>query len=875
VARLIRADDSSGFTRTDAGQLVGTLPYMSPEQFSGDHHVDSRCDIYALGVNMFELLTGRVPLDLSGRSLLDAARMVREAPPCARMLRDPFGADIEAIAAKALSRDKEDRYASAAELAADLRRYLTGEPIAARHATALSLLRTKVARYRGVIVASGACIAALAAFSAFALHQAAENRRLASAERGARHEADANAHKFAQQLAISNIERGRLLGRAGNLKAAEELLWREHLQHLDSPLSFWALWELYSHEPCRMSVVAHTAHIPCMAFRADGRMLATASLDRTVKLWDVSPDGVLDERSSLALKTGSVQEISFDPDGSLLAIADESEIRLWDIERRQERPPIAAPEGVVRSISFDPAAPLLAFGGSDGLVHLWDVDSRACVASLPGETVVLRTRFSPDGRFLAASVDDWTVRLWDMSGATTHNPLHDPVDTLDSTASNPSGQPRVTLRGHEGTIGSVAFTSDSRIIATAAADRLIKLWDTQSGACLATLSAPNGNARGLWFGPDDRTLVSVGWWSIDTWDMESYRRRRSFSVPDNPNVAIGSPDGRFTVVAFPSGALRVWDMTESGALRLPGQFGRTSAALRPDGRMIATGNERGDVRLWDSSNGRCIATLPGHTAMVWTLRFCRTRPWLLTSSLDGTLRIWNLESNACIATVPGQSSASASSFDLNPSEDVVAMNALSAVELRDATSGAMIRTLPLDGEGPVSVRFSPDGRTLTTVGRANRVRLWNASDGAPIGSCDCTGGQPWTVAFNNDGTYFASGNWDKSIYVWRTSDRTLMMRLEGHNGLVRDVAFHPVNSRLLASAGADGTVRLWDIQSAQCLLTLDAFDGWDADSVCFGDDGDRLLAASANGDVVVWDLHYYDGFIWENVSYQLRRQSQE
>src|SRR5262249_8612221 len=155
---------------------------------------------------------------------------------------------------------------------------------------------------------------------------------LALAERDAHTLADENAQKFAGQLAVSNLERGRLLGRAGNLKGAEDLLWREFLTHAEAPAAFWALWELYSHEPCRGTVEAHTTHVPCIVYSPDGRMLMSASLDQVVKLWDVREDGVPELRATLPPREGTVQDAAFGGDGRRVVTCDDQGlIRLWDV----------------------------------------------------------------------------------------------------------------------------------------------------------------------------------------------------------------------------------------------------------------------------------------------------------------------------------------------------------------------------------------------------------------------------------------------------------------------------------------------------------------------------------------------------------------
>jgi len=227
VANATDADIKTLTIQTQGGQIVGTLPYMSPEQAQGDSDaVDTRCDVYALGVIAYELLARKLPLDLRRSSIVEAARIIREEEPKRLgQISRVFRGDIETIVAKALEKDRDRRYASAAELGADIRRFLHDDPIFARPPSAMYQLGKFARRHRGVVF--GVCIAALALIcgSAVAIWQGLEAR---SSQRIAEQRfADLNSFAHHVILDYPNIK-----GTQGDTRA-QEFLTRTTLQYLD------------------------------------------------------------------------------------------------------------------------------------------------------------------------------------------------------------------------------------------------------------------------------------------------------------------------------------------------------------------------------------------------------------------------------------------------------------------------------------------------------------------------------------------------------------------------------------------------------------------------------------------------------------------
>lgn len=217
IGRALDADPALTTLRTESGQLLGTLPYMSPEQVSGDPgSVDTRADVYALGVILYELLAGRLPVDVGGRTLADGIRALLEQEPA------PLGAldsnlrgDLETIAAKALEKDRERRYGSAAALAEDLRRHLRSEPIAARPHSTLYQLRKFARRHRALVLGAQAVllvlVVGLATTTAQMLRARRAEREWERAAMAAREEKEQAEREAARATKVSDLMQELLL----------------------------------------------------------------------------------------------------------------------------------------------------------------------------------------------------------------------------------------------------------------------------------------------------------------------------------------------------------------------------------------------------------------------------------------------------------------------------------------------------------------------------------------------------------------------------------------------------------------------------------------------------------------------------------------
>jgi WD40 repeat protein len=831
---------------TVEGAVVGTPAFMSPEQAAGKP-VDERTDVYAIGAILYNVLAGTPPY--LGATTADVlAQVISANAPPVDAVEPGVPRDLVAIVTTAMAREREQRYASAKDLASDLKRFQTGQLVGAHSYSPVVLLGRWIRRNRAAVTTAALLLVVMIVAGVFSLRRILDEHDVAEAQRS---RAEARAQELVLVEARLSLDRdptasiawlktariddasyAEVAGIAADARArgiAHDVWTAERAGALSTPV--------FSADGSRVYMISETSAIFSVDLRRPGditripavegqmnNFLRTADGSHLVATADTGELVDIDAHGSARVlgEHGLPAQLTPAPSGhDVVTCGDDGVVRIWDLGAGTARL-AARVDGGCRAVAWSPDGALLAITGRDARTRVVDAHTSA-----PRELPIAAGEhrgfaWSPSGRYAVAVMADGELRATELATGKVAT-LKAPEDRAGgdlladdrylTTSRDGSlwlwplaGGPVVPVHGHTAKIESSRSSVDGARLATCSEDATARVWDLRT-LVARVFRGHTHSVYGCDFSPDGNTLATAG----------------------------------------NDGTLRVWPLTDTGERTLVGHTDDLYAVeFSPDGARIASADVTGEIRIWEVAR-QTSAVLAGHSASIEKLAFSANGTRLVSASWDGTVRVWDLASHSSsVLTHPARVEGLAVTPD---GATVVTGCRDGRVRVWDAATARMRFELAGHTGGARYVVLSPDGSTIASGGEDGTVRLWDLATGAAKRAIPIAPDKVTSVAFARGGRAVVAGAGDGSVGMWSADTGDRLATLRGHRGFVR-VAVSPDGHHAI-TGGDDHAVWLWDLDTGLGTALAGHRDA--VRSVSYSPDGRFAASAGQDATVRLWD----------------------
>jgi len=882
---------------TEYGKVVGTLQYMSPEQAeTGIIDVDTRSDVYSLGVMIFKLLTGGTPIQSKRGtecSIYESLRRIRESEPkppskwlAGETNADEFSricdlrstasekfsgqlkGDLDWIVLKAIAKERHERYQTANGLALEIQRFLDDEKVDARPPSTLYTIRKFVRRNRG-LVASLATVAILliagiattgsAMFWALeekdkfekektkAVAETAKSRKLEGESRLAQVEAE-----FERSVAETRLHSIRM-GKAwsdwelGNIESAWSQL--SMLYRLDPT---WEVRYLRTEFDANEDILyGFGREVVAITASDNGKYIAAGALDCSVKVWNAKTQELL----YVKLLDDEVTDIQFSPDGSQFAISDRSNsITICNSSSGNPITKLKDLEFDIRCLAYSSNGKLIFAGES-----VVDINRRSPVK----DNQAPKIHVIKDGKILA-ELAGHQKEVSALIATKTGELFSASQDGQIKIWENKKGNFKLkeTIVEHRFGINCLAVSPDGKFIVSGgpSPDTAIRIWDRQTGELIDVLAGHTDSVKGISFSKegllasvsDDRKVIL---WSDK---LPVYTIKGHY---DRINDVVFNGNGDKIITASADLTVRIWNSTKNNERTFSlSLFDNVAwdADFSNDGSTLAAISENKEVAFMDVATGSLLGEKIKFDTAGLSLAYSHDSKWIATgwavneddSESKAMLRIFNAETRSVVEELPAHE-GHIWCVSFSPDDRyILTASTDQSFKVWDTLNWSFRQIENAHDQEIGSARFSNDGKSLVTCADDKLVKIWNTETLELEAVLEGHSNKVWRAVFSPDDKTIASSGYDGEIIIWDLDTETIRHRIAGHTAQTAGLVFSNDGNRLV-SASDDGLVKFWDSKTGAELFALRDEDKEEVVHVSFSRNGNRLVVCNAIGMVKV------------------------
>ncbi len=864
---------------TQFGQVMGTLAYMSPEQSKMNGlDVDTRADIYSLGVLLYELLTGNTPFNkkrMSSAALDQVLKIIREEDPPRPSLRlstqkssveianhrgvDPkllgslLRGDLDWIVMKAMEKERNRRYDTANGLGIDIQRYIDGDPVSAAPPSAAYVIRKFVNRNRVAVAVAGLMLLMLIAGiggTTLGLFEANRQKQIKS-----------------DFLYVAHMNMIQDAWESGLPLRVRELLDRAEP---DSRTFEWDYFDSLCDKLSDVPTIRYGDKIVGVAADPTSNLLALAGDDGKIQFWTNSAQPV--KVLELDGHPGSIQRLAYSANGEFLLACGRGFARVWKkLEGGFEAVFQANTDRGIQS-QFSPDGEFVAVYQGNS-IELYVTSTQKC-RQLEGHVKpVTDICFTSDSKSLLSSSADGTVRRWNLAGSEAHELLvarGKPIDAIELANDN---RKFAFVCGNQLSIQELSVDAPeqklNRLTESAYIESLndgrtlavvmpteIAFWNFLDNSFLGRLTDPAQFANGTTVDPSGKYFLTHGTDSLAyVWDVKTLKLFQT--IRGHSNAVYGAEflasDGLVTVSR--DNSAKIWETLQSTSeLRLnDGPARLWSISFSMDNRMLAVAGEDSRIVIWDPRTGAKLYELNGHRQSVQFVRFSPDGKTLASASQDGSVRLWDLGTRRSIAELKGHGAfVNSLDFSRDGKRLVSGSNAGVVIIWELVSKTEQARLVMPEKRDVWAVSFGADGNSVAFGGTDQRVYRWEIDSGNAPELLHTMSEDITSLDDSPDGKWLSVTTADGSISILGYSNGRIRNQLDAHSGDAMFATYSP-DGRTLVSGGKEGNIHFWNVKTGEHTVSF-RLDGVHIHSVTFSPDGKSVAAARWDGTARIWKV---------------------